>query len=48
MGGVSDNFGICITDDPTKPPRCHYTASVIDRNPEADIAILRIDETDIF
>jgi S1-C subfamily serine protease len=48
FGGISDNFAVCITDNPALPPRCHYTASVIDRDVEADIAVLRLDATDIF
>lgn len=47
-GGISDDFAVCITFDPALPPRCHYTASVIDRDEEADIAILKLDSTDIF
>lgn len=47
-GGISDDFAICMTDNPALPPRCHYTASVISRDAEADIAVLQIDATDIF
>jgi len=47
-GGVSDDFAICMTDDPMLPPRCHYTASVINRDADADIAVLQLDSVDIF
>ena len=30
------------------PPKCHYTASVIARDPDKDIALLVIDPKDIF
>lgn len=48
LGGISDDFSICLTEDPALPPRCHYTASVIARDPEKDIALLHIDSEDIF
>jgi len=48
IGGISDDFAICITENPTLPPNCHYTASVIARDPEKDIALLQIDSKDIF
>lgn len=47
-GGISDDFAICMTDDPALPPKCYYTASVIDRDINADIAVLKLDTTDIF
>lgn len=37
-----------MTDNPSLPPRCHYTASVVSRDADADMAILQIDATDIF
>jgi hypothetical protein len=46
--GISDDFSVCITDNPTLPPKCHYTASVISRDTTKDIALLQIDPTDIF
>ncbi len=48
FGGISDDFSVCITENPTLPPKCHYTASVISRNTTKDIALLQIDSTDIF
>lgn len=45
---MSDDFAICMTDDPMLPPRCHYTASVINRDADADIAVLQLDSFDIF
>jgi S1-C subfamily serine protease len=47
-GGISDDFAICMTDNPSLPPRCHYTASVINRDAKADIAILQLNSVDIF
>ena len=37
-----------MTDNPALPPKCHYTASVVSRDPDLDVAILQIDSTDIF
>jgi len=48
FGGISDDFAVCVTENPSLPPRCHYTASVIARNTTKDIALLQIDATDIF
>ena len=48
FGSISDDFSICITDDPALPPKCHYTASVIARDPDKDVALLQIDSMDIF
>lgn len=48
FGGISDDFSICITDDPALPPKCHYTASVLARDPDKDVALLGIDPMDIF
>ena len=48
FGGISDDFSICLTDDPSVPPRCHYTASVIARDIDRDIALLQLDSLDIF
>ena len=48
LGGISDDFSICLTDDPTLPPKCNYTASVVARDPDKDIALLQIDPNDIF
>ena len=39
---------MCITTDTSLRPRCHYTASLIERDIRADVALLRIDPTDIF
>lgn len=37
-----------MTDDPALPPRCHYTASVIARDVNRDIALLQLDPVDVF
>ncbi len=48
IGGISDDFAICMTDNPMLPPKCYYTASVVSRDADADVAVLQIDSTDIF
>lgn len=48
LGGISDDFSVCLTEDAALPPKCHYTASVVARDPEKDIALLQIDSNDIF
>jgi hypothetical protein len=48
FGGISDDFSICLTEDSSLPPKCHYTASVVARDAEKDIALLQIDRVDIF
>jgi S1-C subfamily serine protease len=48
FGGISDDFSVCVTDNPALPPKCHYTASVVIRDPDKDIALLQIDPKDIF
>ncbi len=48
LGGISDDFSICLTEDTAVPPKCYYTASVIARDPDKDIALLQIDTNDIF
>jgi S1-C subfamily serine protease len=47
-GGSIDGFAICVTEDSSKRPNCHYTASLIARDDQRDIAILKIDPKDIF
>lgn len=46
-GGISDEFSICVTEASNTPPRCYLTASLVSRDAEMDIAVLRIDPTDI-
>lgn len=48
LGGISDDFSICLTEDPALPPKCSYTASVVARDANKDIAFLQIDSKDIF
>jgi S1-C subfamily serine protease len=47
-GWAIDGFAICVTEDINKRPSCHYTASLIARDDQKDIALLRIDSKDIF
>jgi hypothetical protein len=47
-GGTLPWFSICITVDDTQRPKCHYTASLIARDIRRDVALLRIDSSDIF
>ncbi|MCK4635756.1 MAG: trypsin-like peptidase domain-containing protein [Candidatus Moranbacteria bacterium] len=41
-------FGICIVEDEEKKPNCTYTASLIAKNESLDIALLQINDKDIF
>lgn len=45
---MSDDFAICVTENATLPPQCYYTASVIARDSQKDVALLQIDPIDIF
>jgi len=47
-GSTLWGFSVCITTDASVRPICHYTASLIARDVRADVALLRIDDTDIF
>lgn len=44
---VADVFNICITKKIKEKPSCDYTATLIDRDENKDIAILKIDNKDI-
>lgn len=44
---IADYFNICITKDDTKEPDCDYTATIIDRDKDRDVAILKIDPYDL-
>jgi len=46
-GNVASAFSICVTRALDKQPDCSYTASLLDRDPERDVAVLRIDPKDI-
>lgn len=48
FGSLSDAFSVCISEEMHLPPKCHYTATVISRNVEKDLALLQIDALDIF
>jgi len=43
-----DAFEICITIDVQKEPLCNYTARLITSDKELDIALIQIDEKDVF
>lgn len=43
-----DGFAICITEDEKEEPNCINTASLIAKNESLDIALLKINDTDIF
>jgi hypothetical protein len=47
-GGTYDYFNICISLSENEKPSCNYTATLIDRNQEKDIALLKINPTDIY
>lgn len=48
FGGTLDGFSICVSVAQTERPKCIYTASLVTRDIERDIAVLRLDPTDIF
>jgi S1-C subfamily serine protease len=48
FGGVLDGFVVCLTQDFSQRPDCHFTASLVARDITRDIALLRIDPVDIF
>ena len=43
-----DTFGICITFSVQKEPVCKYTARLVADNKEMDVAILKMNEKDVF
>ncbi len=48
FGGTLDGFAVCMTVTQGSRPVCTYTASLVARDVERDIALLRLDTTDIF
>lgn len=46
--GTLDFFNICISENDTQKPNCYYTATLVSRDTQKDIAILRINDTDIY
>lgn len=46
--GISSAFSICMTKEIGQPPECNYTASLIARDDDLDISILKIDEFDVY
>lgn len=48
FGWTLDGFAVCVTVNQSERPKCTYTASLVTRDIERDIAILRVDPTDIF
>ncbi|MFH0820871.1 MAG: trypsin-like peptidase domain-containing protein [Candidatus Peregrinibacteria bacterium] len=43
-----DAFEICVTFEVSKEPLCNYTAKLVANDKDLDIAILKIDPTDVF
>ncbi len=43
-----DAFEVCITFDVQKEPVCNYTARLVDFDKDMDIALLKINSTDVF
>lgn len=43
-----DTFEVCITFDVQKEPVCQYTARLVAYDKDMDIALLKINETDVF
>lgn len=48
FGGTLDGFAVCITKTQWTRPDCTLTASLVARDVEKDIALLRLESTDIF
>lgn len=46
-GSLATAFSVCVTKKALERPVCDYTASLIDRNSDMDIAILKIDPKDV-
>lgn len=46
-GQLNEDFRLCVSLDETQRPDCRYTAHVVTRDSQMDIALLMIDETDI-
>lgn len=44
---ISDFFSVCITEKNWEKPNCKYTASLINRDKDMDISILKINSKDI-
>lgn len=47
-GNVVSAFSVCITTSSSSKPLCNYTASLIARDADMDLALLQIDPVDIF
>ncbi|MDD2516013.1 MAG: serine protease [Candidatus Gracilibacteria bacterium] len=47
-GNVSEAFNVCVTKKEKEKPVCQYTASLIERNKDMDVSILKIDPVDIY
>jgi hypothetical protein len=45
---LASAFSVCITKKISEKPACDYTASLIARDDNLDISILKIDEEDIY
>jgi len=43
-----DAFEVCITFDVSKEPECIYTARLVANNKDMDVAILKLNQTDVF
>ncbi len=46
--GVLDFFNICISQNEKEKPKCYYTANLVARDTQKDIALLKINNTDIY
>lgn len=45
---LASAFSVCVTKKTSEKPTCDYTASLIARDDDLDISILKIDEEDIY
>lgn len=48
MQTPADTFEVCLTDKVDEPPKCLYTAELIAAEPKKDVALLLLNQRDIF
>ncbi|MBI4235100.1 trypsin-like peptidase domain-containing protein [Candidatus Peregrinibacteria bacterium] len=48
MQKAADTFEVCLTEKVDKPPSCLYTAELVAAEPKKDVALLRLNQRDIF
>lgn len=48
MQTPADTFEVCLTVKVDEPPKCLYTAELVAAEPKKDVALLRLNQKDIF